>query len=110
MLFSSVNVIGVELAKQFLVKRRALRLCNDHIEAIADLLDALSRDIKRMLILTDALDADTCLLVYAVANGPFDNSEIDAVSLTAIQALVESLGVEKMPTQANRESLQIFTL
>ena len=49
------------------------------------------------------------MLVDIVANGPLDDSEIDTILLTAVQTLVESLGVEKMAAQADRKTLQVVT-
>ena len=49
-----------------------------------------------MFSLTDALDAHRGLHLNAVSDGPLDDSEVDAVLLANVQALIEGLSVEEV--------------
>ena len=102
-----MHVIGVKHAEHLLVETRAAGLCDADPLASANFLDALTGSVKCHLVVADALDGDRSLLVHTVAYIPFDHAEVHPVFFACVQAHVEHLGVEQVPNEADRESLQV---
>lgn len=78
-------MISVELPENFLVEGRATSLCDCHFMSSADLIDLLACSVKRLLVETETLDADLCVLVDTVSNGPLDDAEVDTIRLARVQ-------------------------
>uniref|UniRef100_A0A7S3RLE1 Uncharacterized protein n=1 Tax=Strombidinopsis acuminata TaxID=141414 RepID=A0A7S3RLE1_9SPIT len=103
-------MVGVELAQNLLVEGGARGFNDTHVAGRADRIDALPGCVKGGLVFADALNADLGLLVHRVADRPLDDSEVDAVLLAHVDALAESVLVEKMADQADGEALQVVAL
>jgi len=104
---SSLGVIRVKLSEHgFVVGGSASFRDNDSV-FLADSVHHAAGQIQVVLILAHGLDAYRGLLLFCVADSPLDDAEVDIVTLTCVQALVEGLCVEQVPLQADCETLQV---
>ena len=63
-------------------------------------------DFQSLLVQAHNLDTDLCLLVFDLADDPFNNTEVYAFGLTCVETQVEGLCVEEVTLQTDGEALQ----
>ena len=72
-------MVSVKFLENLFVEGRATSLSDSDSMRGTNLVELSACSVKSLLVKTDALDADLGVLVDAVADGPLDDSKVDAV-------------------------------